>query len=220
MRQCATVTESKIDNTDYSEKDLSELFKEYNQCLPGNKIEYISQSKIYPTSFNIIIGLDIAQVSFLGADIYSQLEKGDFSKSYRPILGIRIILPVGRLRDKYSIVNDLMWRQYNTTSRYYGDFNYEYNIRFKTDYLKLNVAFRYKQPSDFIEPYIICGLTYSYLLNCINEKYKINHNTLIGTYSSRETFGDAINNPAPLTSVFLEASECVIKGLALNHNMN
>jgi len=110
--KCEEVSESKLKNLEYKEKEITELFKIYNSCKAASYITYERAKSEQSFFLSIRPGIQIASLSTAG-EISSQDTSFDSEFSFRIGLEAELVLPFNN--QKWSLTLEPTY--YNYSSR-------------------------------------------------------------------------------------------------------
>lgn len=171
----------KLNNLEYSDKGLSDLFSDYYKNCTASPAQFKKKAEKTSVETGIIAGVSYSSLKFEFDDnnSFDYLTKGDFSKAanFAGGLFLNVILP--RNQGKWSIANELLFAPYKVTGVYNEYHNSDYYIINKTTFgypqIKLINMLRYKFPGNKIFFYLNAGITNAFAVAETNKDEKEIH---------------------------------------------
>jgi len=165
---------SKIENTDYKKKSLTELFKNYYECLPSD-LTFQKEVEKTQTEIGVLAGFSITSLEFSGV-IFPYLTYANYTTSMNPTGGIFFEFILPRNRRKWSIYNEFLFTNYKVSGIYeeYTSENF-YTITTSEigySYLKMNNMVRYKFPIGKMSLFLNGGISNGLSVKETNYKRK------------------------------------------------
>ena len=201
--------QSRINNTLYNKKSLSNLFQDYYSI---SKSDLVFQKKIekISTEIGILAGASLSSLEFKSDD-FTFLVKSKYSQSTNFTTGLFFNLILPRNQRKWSIINELQYTQYKVNGEYKEIENENIYTLTKTEiglsYLTLNNMIRYKYPIGKVSIYLNGGISNGFSIDQINTKIKT---TRFYTTENTES-GNALRSTRKYAQGFLA-------GTGLNYN--
>lgn len=180
------------DHIAFKKKVIQQHFLKYLQCKgpPRPAVAYKVADAV-STKFGILAGLMATHYSFKGS---SDLVDDNYRSSVSPALGISLDIGLPRSRNKWHLVNELLYKSHKTSSYFTRPYNVDYTrtsaIAVEFSYVQLNSIFRYVyQSGASIKPYINIGVGNGFIM-------AENKNSLHTVYSfGRQEDGKAFDGP-------------------------
>jgi hypothetical protein len=175
MKDCPSVA-SKIPSIDFKEQQLIKLFLAYANCIK-EEIRYLTPVKSATTKFAVVAGVSITKIQFIGQEIStavhlsSYLHLSSFPVSTDPVIGLSAVIPLNRTNDKLNFNSSLLWWGYDTKSNYTNEYQNEYFVHFKTDYVKIVLGPSIKFNVGRLKLFGSIGLIGMCLVNIVNERH-------------------------------------------------
>jgi len=151
LRDCPSL-QNTISSIGYNESDLSRVFREYNKCK--NKEDgYVKKAKNFKADFGILAGLSVTNLSFDGDHYYyHEILDAELSSSTNFTFGLFFDWQLPKLRNKWSINNELLFTSFSIEDQYTKESQIEsgyniYDINIGYSYLKINNMARYRFPA-------------------------------------------------------------------------
>ena len=189
---CATVA-GKAQTAKFSSKDLQKLLLEYLQCSAPGTVADIKKKDSVSVKWGVVAGAMINSFSFSGDN--SLLTADNYKGNTSPVLGISLDLGLSRDRNKWHIVNEIIYKSYKTSNSFtkpYGNgYTVSSDVQLQFSYAQLTTLLRYVfQLNTAIKPYVNAGIANAFII-------AENKNTLHNKYSfgNEETI-KAIDGPA------------------------
>ncbi len=189
---CATVA-GKAQTAKFSWKDLQILVLEYLQCTAPGTAADIKKKDSVSVKWGIVAGAMINSFSLSGNN--SLLAADNYKGNTSPVLGILLDFGLSRDRNKWHIVNEIIYKSYKTSNSFTQPFGNGYtvssDVQLQFAYAQLNTLLRYiVQLNTSIKPFINAGIANAFIV-------AENKNTLHNKYSfgNEETI-KAIDGPA------------------------
>jgi hypothetical protein len=158
---------AKTSTVHYTEKEIKNLFLDYLKCT--NRAGSIEVTKSTPVhvQFGITGGAMYNQFKFSGdgriyPDRYEDIAVNKYSSNLSPVIGVSLTVGLQRKSNKWSLVNELVYKSYKTSSTSFVhtvlyDYTNQTNISFS--YLQLNTLLRYNMlASAMLKPFINAGM--------------------------------------------------------------
>lgn len=176
---------SDLQSLKYKAEDLKKAFSAYLQCAHGTTVTDNSKKKPVGPRFGVIAGMTHTTYSLEGFNPY--LVDENYSSSSSPTLGAMVDLTLSRNLSRLHVVNELVFKNYKTSSTFTRPFNLNYTrtstVEFDLSYLQLNTMLRYLLiPLNKVNPYINIGVSNAFM---IAENKNSIHN--VYSYGSEET---------------------------------
>lgn len=161
-----TSLKSKLENTKYTTRGLSEVFEDYYKCTGVAKEFSMKKEKIVIATGAIAgISYTTLGVSYVYADNYNFEVNFNASLNVAAGLYADIILP--RNMGRWSIYNELLYSSYAVESELYNAQDGIASVGYT--YLKLNNMLRYKFPVGSSFVFLNAGLSNGYAIKEINK---------------------------------------------------
>jgi hypothetical protein len=183
---------AQAETTGFSEEKIQHIIVAYIQCVaPGSAVD---NKKKDPTqfTFGIIAGAMLNKFRFEGSD--ELLVDNNYSGNVSPVLGISLDLGLSRNRNKWHIINEIIYKSYKTSSSFVRPYGNGYmlasDVSLGFSYAQINTLLRYVyQLGNSLMPYINAGLGNAFI---VKENKNIDHKVYsFGTVED----GQAINSP-------------------------
>lgn len=174
---------SKINQLKYTRQSLQKLFDYYyRQCL-GIKSEHSQKNEKDVLSFRAIAGLSYTQLNFSGSVDY--LAKSDFKASTNLSFGGSVDIMFRRSRNRYMIINELIFSSYKTAVIYDKVLHHSYDIQLHMQQININSLFRINLPIKESRLFMNLGLVNAFTLSFQNPLIITN------TFNGKVTHTDA-----------------------------
>jgi len=169
LQDCPTI-QSKIENTNYSQKSLGNLFLYYYNCKPS-EISFHRKAKKPTLEFGVLAGLSLTSLKFSSTG-FSYLVNANYDKSANLSAGVFLDVILPRNQGKWSFYNELLYSSYEVTGRY-NDYEHENRYLISTttigySYLKLNTMIRFKYPIGNMHIYLNAGISNGFAISETN----------------------------------------------------
>lgn len=159
LMEC-TALQPRIAKTAYDKAALSALIQEHNVCLnPAAPVKAQAMGE-HVRKFGLVGGLNFVNYKFTSAG-YKYLTKTVFDWQRNPMVGISFQLLLPRSRHKWSIYNELTWKQHHTQGHFITDDSYytgRGTITIKANYIGLTSLLRYTWMNQNYQPFFNAGL--------------------------------------------------------------
>lgn len=208
LDECRTIT-SKIENTSYKVKSLSELFQYYYGCFPSN-LTFLKNTNKLNTEVGMLVGASNTSLEFKSAS-FKELVNANYPRSTNFSTGIFLNINLSKDQKKWSIYNELLYSTYSVSGQYNevmtaGNYRNSYTSIGMT-YFKLNNMIRYYYPVGKLNLFINGGISHGLALSELN--YKIVRTKLY--YMEREEISNALTSTKKYEQGFLA-------GAGINYN--
>lgn len=152
MADCKLVA----DNTNYKERDLTNIVQNYNRCHDQEGQVYKEKKPFTKFAFQAFGGVDLSSLHL------ENVETSSFEQSNSPIFGIGVDISSPRLNDKifFSFELDYLKKAYQGSSRQQTEHSmlyYDYDI--DVSFLKIPIGFRYNFLKEAQTPYVRIGIS-------------------------------------------------------------
>lgn len=177
---------TKIPYTILSERSLSKLIEDYNNCMNSPAVIYKSRKPWIQSKIGITGGINLSSLTFERQNAFFDHLVGSFEKSNSPLMGFSLDLSSPRLNERASFHSDFLYLQ----TKYYlfNLYNYVNTIKrnyvtFELKQLKIPFGIRYSFPERNLTPYINIGSSFIFLLNPKSKWIQeIELNNIVETY--------------------------------------
>jgi len=157
----------KIQTAKYTRQSLQRLFAYYYSSCLGIQTTHIQKIEKDVISYRAIIGLNNTKLNFEGQINY--LADVDFPSSTNFTFGAAIDIGFRRSKNKYILINELIYTSYQTTGFYDVNLHYNYDIELGLKQINLNTLFRYNFPIKETSIFVNMGLANAFLLKFDNK---------------------------------------------------
>lgn len=188
-----TAVATRAETLKFSRKDLQGIVLEFLQCTAPGTVADIKKTDPVTLKWGIVAGVMINSFEFVGPD--SQLADPNYSGNTSPVLGVSLDMGLSRNRNKWHIINELIYKSYKTSNRYSKPYGAGYtvssDVQVQFSYAQLNTLLRYLfQSGKAVTPFLEAGIANAFML-------AQNKNTWHNMYSfgSEETI-KAFDGPA------------------------
>ena len=150
-----------ISKTKFRKREMQDIFLKYLQCIaPGSAVDIKKKDK-ESFKFGIVAGLMLNKFKFKGTNI--SLVDDNYTDNLSPVLGISLDVGLSRNRNKWHIVNEIIYKSYKTSSSFTRPYGNGYMVTSDVDlnfsYAQINTILRYVFPSTaFLKPFINLGI--------------------------------------------------------------
>jgi hypothetical protein len=175
---------SKINQTKYTRQSLQKLFDNYYRLCLGLKLEHSQKNEKDVLSFRVIAGLSYTQLNFSGSVDY--LAESDFKASTNLSFGGSLDIMFRRSRNRYMIINELIYSSYKTGVIYVKVIHHSYDIQLQMQQININSLFRINVPIKESRLFVNLGLVNAFTLSFQNPLVKTN--TINGEVTRSEAF--------------------------------
>lgn len=156
---------AKTGNLSYTENQIKKIVTEYIQCIrPGSQLETNVNNRI-PVHVGVVAGLLLNSFHATGKN---DLNKGPYSNSASPVLGLMIDVGLPRKNNRWHLVNEFVFKNYKTTSSYFTHtilYDWTTDIEVSLSYLQLNTLIRYEfNTNSSVKPYLNIGAGNGFLI--------------------------------------------------------
>lgn len=186
LKNCSTIRETTINNTNYNMIDLIKLLKTYDKCMGVNHTQAAVQESA-KVVFGGILATDFSTISAVNGKYRDETisSAGNFA------VGVSISLKSPRNYGSSSIQIELLYRRYkfesNSVAEYSSQEYRKYHNKLVGNYAKMNLMYRYQLMLNKLKPFINVGVTQGYKLSDIDK----------GT-TERTYFGTVTNYKEPI----------------------
>lgn len=164
--------ESKLNTTDYIERDINSLFSSYFKCTNG-EILFKKEAEKISVNFGLLAGVSITSLEFHGSG-HKYLLETDYNKSINPSGGLFCEFVLPRNQGKWSIYNELLYSAYNVNGSYEeytsADIYSITSTELGFTYLKINNLVRFKYPVGKLYLFVNGGITNGFIIGETNSK--------------------------------------------------
>ncbi|HUS87390.1 MAG TPA: hypothetical protein VMW76_09130 [Bacteroidales bacterium] len=161
-----------INLLDYTQRDLMELFINYNDCT-GSGSGYVAPIERATLQFGLVIGVNFTSIDFYGSGS-PDMSVAEFSSDISSSPGIALSLVLPERRGSLSFYNELSYKSYDGNASFTESTNDQdytnIDINLSASYIRLSNSFKFTLPGKLIRPFIHAGITNNLLLSHINEK--------------------------------------------------
>ena len=168
LTDCPEVSR-KIERLGYTREALEDIIGTYNRCLGSTTGEYTASEEKISWDIMALAGVSINSMNFESKD-FKALTRSEFSQSGYTA-GISMLATLPRLRGKWAVQGDLMYRNFSAEGSYTersspSAENYTItDTKFDLCYLGINAAVRYKIFDGKLQPYIKAGFSNSFIVS-------------------------------------------------------
>lgn len=186
----------RIESISLSQKSLSALVKDYNNCVaPGESISFKENKKWALVKVGVAASVNAEQLSFSSVDrMLALYENAKFDQTLYPSVGFLLNLVSPRVSERFSFQAEAFVAKYKYTGTsdyvsFSDEFNYENDFKLSVTTLKFNTALRYTFVYKSIKPYINLGMSNKILLkNEAERDLKMTSRWGVEQHKSTETF--------------------------------
>lgn len=189
--KCTSVA-SKAARLKYRKSEIQNLFLQYMQCNdPATRVT-VKKSDPLLVKFGVVAGFGENQFNFQGAN--STIVDDNYSNNTTPLFGVSLDIGLPRNQNKWHIVNELMYKNYKTSSsferRSVNGYQLLQDIDFGFAYMQVNSLLRYMFPKkSVLRPFINAGFANAFLIS--ENQNNLHTKSSFGT----ETNEDALDGP-------------------------
>jgi hypothetical protein len=207
LEGCPDITKT-VKNLKFRKNEIQNTILKYLQCSAPGSLISVKRKDSVSVKFGVVAGVMLNTFKFEGT---SSLVDENYSNNVSPIVGLSLDIGLSRNRNKWHIVNELIYKSYKTRSTFTRPYNYTYSVESDVDlqfsYAQLNTILRYVfQLNSPLKPYINLGLGNAIMIS-------ENENRLQQTFSyGSEEDSKAIDGPKRYEFSLLGGA-----GLMLNH---
>jgi len=186
--------QSKINQVKYSKKNLENLFLSYYACSQS-EINFQKKTEKIKIESGFLVGASLTGLKFSGSTSFDYLLNTDYNQSIKGSAGLYLNLVIPRLRERWSIYNELLYTSYQVNGTY-NDIQNEntyvnYYTEFGYSYFKINTLVRYQYPVGNFSFCLNAGMSNGFGFNEINYLEKVS--IFYTTEHYKE--GEAIDDP-------------------------
>lgn len=151
----------------FRKKEIQDIILKYLQCIsPGSAIDIKKEDPV-SVKFGIVAGLMFNKFKFEGSN--NLLVDENYSSSISPVLGVSLDVGLSRNRNKWHIVNEIIYKSYKTSSSFTRPYGIGYTLTSDVDvhfsYIQLNTILRYVfQSNASLNPYINLGIGNAFMI--------------------------------------------------------
>jgi len=169
LKDCESI-DTKIRNTTYSKKSLTELFQHYYKCSSTN-ITFQRAVERIRTEVGLVAGISYTSLKFRSDD-FDYLVGADYDPSLNFTAGISLDFTLPRNHGKWSIYNEVLFTTYEAKGsylRYVSENNYSVTTtEIGYSYLKVNNMIRFKYPVRHFSLFLNGGISSGFSLRETN----------------------------------------------------
>ena len=158
---------NKILAVSYTKNSLQKIFTTYNNCLTNVAPEYVAPLEKFKFVFGALAGPSTINLDFEGFEGKEGLDQAEFKgNTYMAGLSLDIIIP--RLKGKWSIYNELVYKPYKLTGEHEmqsNSVNWNYKYSFDTEYVGVGTMVRYRFLDNKFMPFVNIGIANNFALN-------------------------------------------------------
>ena len=129
----------------FRKNEIQDIVVKYVQCIAPGSVAEIKKDDPVSFEFGIVAGVMLNQFNFTGTD--PSLVDENYSSTFSPTLGLSLDMGLSRNRNKWHIVNELIYKIYKTDNSFTRPYGAGYTVRYDIDlsfsYLQLNSLVRY-----------------------------------------------------------------------------
>ena len=146
---------------EFRKNEIQDIIVNYLHCTaPGSAVE-IKKNDPVSFEFGIVAGVMLNQFSFTGTEPF--LVDENYSSTLSPLVGLSFDIGLSRNRNKWHIVNELIYKIYKTDNSFTRPYGTGYTVTndvdFSFSYVQLNTIVRYVfLSSTFLKPNINFGI--------------------------------------------------------------
>ena len=151
----------------FRKKEIQDIILKYLQCsAPGSAVD-IKKKDSEPLKFGIVAGLMLNKFKFKGNDYL--LFDENYSGNLSPVLGVSPGSGLSRNRNKWHIVNEIIYKSYKTGSSFTRPYGIGYTLTSDVDlnfsYAQINTILRYVfQSNASLKPFINFGIGNAFII--------------------------------------------------------
>ena len=197
----------------YSKNDIMELVVEYNRCKSA-KTSFVEKKEAWHFQVRAHAGINYARLQFKSAtNTYIGGATMENALGYAFGLSLNAVLP--RTGNSWSIFNELMLRDYNSTGvSGTAPFKEQRPVKMDLIYVKLGTMIRYQFTGSAAQPFLQAGITNSVALKTTNletDSSGLTYNFLqyFRTYEQGLVFGTGIEYKSVTWDLLLEFSNAM-----------
>ena len=157
---------NRIANLDYNQVQLANLLTAYNRCKGFVEVPQLEKGR---WAVDLLAGVEFSQLNFSGDGGPGYLRNAPLSSSTAPMGGLAVAFYPARSREQFSYRLETTFRTYETQG-VGEEYIYQYDIRFKLSYLRLNALMRYTYPKGKIRPFAGIGVANGLTVSRTNQK--------------------------------------------------
>lgn len=151
----------KLEAMKFRETEIVDIFRKYLQCSFPGSAPVIKNKDLIPVKFGIVGGIMLNTFHFVGSGI--SLVDDNYSNNLSPVLGVSLDIGLPRNRNKWHIVNELIYKSYKTSSSFTRPYGSGYtvtsDVALSFSYAQLNTIVRYVFESNrSFRPFINLGM--------------------------------------------------------------
>ena len=136
---------SRAKATRFRQNEIQDITIKYLQCSAPGTVADVTKNDPVSFDFGIVGGVMLNQFNFTGTE--PTLVDENYSSTLSPIVGLSLDIGLSRNRTKWHVVNELIYKNYNTdnsfTRPYGAGYTVTYDIDLSFSYLQLNSLVRY-----------------------------------------------------------------------------
>jgi hypothetical protein len=150
----------------FRKKEIQNIILKFLQCsAPGSAVD-IKKKDPVSLKFGIVAGLMLNKFKFKGT---SQLADENYSGNVSPVFGVSLDAGLSRNRNKWHIVNEIIYKSYKTGSSFTRPYGNGYkatsNVDLDFSYAQINTILRYVfQSSPSLKPFINFGIGNAFIV--------------------------------------------------------
>ena len=159
---------TKMNRMRFRKNEIQKSFLQYFECSsPGTYID-VKKSDPVIVKFGITAGIAENTFNFEGSN-YDVVDD-NYSNNVSPLFGISVDVGLPRNQNKWHIVNDLLYKSYQTSSSFMrtspNGYQLSEDVDFGFSYAQLSTLLRYVfQSNSSLRPYINLGIANAFLLS-------------------------------------------------------
>ncbi|TPE43489.1 porin family protein [Pontibacter mangrovi] len=173
---CPKINTHRLEKLRFTTEALAGITRDYNQCVAPQSKQLEGQIKRPVFTFGPAATYTFSTFKLKGQrHAIAQADYKDEGPGFGGGLTANITVP--KLNEKLSLQVDLLYMPFkqvasftygNTDGMVYG-YEYDYDVRFEADFLKLPIQLKYTYPNGKLRPYFSAGLANNFVLQATQE---------------------------------------------------